>query len=108
MSDKDAKGKLLELLDRKAFEPVLNASPDDYKSESDKKELRDLQKTTRSTQQSYHEYGSAEKVREMFRDDLSSDAAQKVHRRLKDLGLPTLDDIKPEFEKLADDLGVGR
>lgn len=107
MSDNDAKQKLLDLLDEKAFDPVLNASPDDYKSESDKKELRDLQKTTRSTQQSYHKYGSAEKVREMFWDDLSSDAAEKVHRRLKDLGLPTLDDVKPEFEKLADQLGVG-
>ncbi len=108
MSDKDAEGKLLELLDRNAFEPVLNASPDDYSSESDRKKLRDVQEKTKSTQQSYHKYGSAEKVREMFRDDLSSDAAQKVHRQLKYLGLPTLDDIKPEFEKLADDLGVGR
>jgi hypothetical protein len=108
MPDNDAKQKLLDLLDEKAFDPVLKASADDYKSEGDKKELRDVQETTRSTQRSYHEYGSAEKVREMFRDDLSSDAAQKVHRRLKDLGLPTLGDVKPEFEELADQLGVGR
>lgn len=102
----DARKKLLDLLDKKAFDPVLQASPDDYKGD-DKQKLKDLQKTTQSTKESYHEYGSAEKVREMFRDDLSSDAAQKVHKQLRDLGLPTLQDVKPEFEKLADEVGVG-
>ncbi|MDQ4044737.1 MAG: hypothetical protein M3173_04715 [Chloroflexota bacterium] len=102
----DARQKLLDLLDKKAFDPVLQASPDDYTGD-DKQKLKDLQKTTQSTKESYHEYGSAEKVREMFRDDLSSDAAQKVHKQLRDLGLPTLQDVKPEFEKLADEVGVG-
>lgn len=108
MSDKQAREKLLNLLDRKAFDPVLKASPDDYRSESDKKKLRDVQETTRKTQQSYHEkYKTARDVRDNFRDDLSSEAAKKVHRQLHDLGLPTLNDIKDEFEKLADEVGVG-
>ncbi len=104
-----AREKLLDLLDRKAFDPVLTASPDDYKNEDDKEKLRDVQKTTRHTQQSYHEkYTSARAVRANFRDDLSSDAAKKVHRTLKNLGLPTLDDIKGEFEQVAGELDVGR
>ncbi len=107
MPDKHAREQLLDLIDRKAFQPVLDASPDDYKNDKDKETLRDVQKTTRSTQQSYHKYNSAEKVRDMFRDDLSSDAAQKVHRELRELGLPTLNDIKDEVEQLADKLGVG-
>ncbi len=107
MPDKQAREQLLDLLDRKAFEPVLNASPDDYKSEREKQKLQDVQQTTRSTQQSYHQYPTAEKVRDMFRDDLHSEAAQKVHRELRDLGLPTLHDVKDEFEKLANELGVG-
>lgn len=108
MPDKNAREKMLDLLDRKAFDPVLNASPDDYGSDADKEKLRHLQKTTQSTRESYHEkYGSAEKVRQMFHDDLNSDAAKKVHRDLKDLGLPVLNDIKPEFERLTDELGVG-
>jgi hypothetical protein len=108
MPERDAREKLLALLDTKAFEPVLKASPDDYSSEAEKKKLQDLQQTTRSTQQSYHQkYKTAEKVQEMFRDDLHSEAAQKVHRELRDLGLPTLNDIQDEFEKLADELGVG-
>lgn len=41
----------------------------------------------------------------MFRDDLHSEAGQNVHR---ELGLPTLKDDQGEFEKMADELGVGR
>jgi hypothetical protein len=108
MPERDAREKLLDFLDRKAFEPVLKASPNNYSSEADKKTLQALQQTTRSTQRSYHEkYKTAEKVREMFRDDLNSAAAQKVHHQLRDLGLPTLNDIKDEFEKFADELDVG-
>ena len=108
MPDKNAREKLLDLLDRKAFDPVLVASPDDYSSENDRQKLRDVQETTRSTRRSYHEkYTTAEKVRYNFRDDLSSDAAQKVHRKLRSLRLPTLNDIKDEFEQVADELGVG-
>jgi hypothetical protein len=107
MPDKHAREQLLDLLDKKAFDPVLKASPNHYKSESDKQKLRDLQETTRHTQQSYHEkYTTAEEVRKNFRRDLSSEAAKKVHRELRDLGLPTLDELKDEFEQLADQLGV--
>lgn len=102
----DARTELLDLLDREAFDPVINATPDDV-ADSKRDQLEDVQKTTKSTKESYHEYGSAEKVREMFRDDLSSDAARDVQRQLKDLGLPTLQDVKGEFERKADELGVG-
>ena len=92
----------------KAFDPELKASPDDYESDTDKDKLRDLQQTTRNTQESYHrKYESAEKVRRMFHNDLNSDAAKKVHRDLKDLGFPTLNDIEAEFGRLADELDVG-
>ncbi len=106
MSD-DKREKLLELIDKKAFDPILAASADDHTSEADRKKLSDVQKTTRSTQQRYHSsYRTAEDVYSNFRDDLSSDAAQKVDHELRALNLPTLKDIKPEVEKLAKQLGV--
>jgi hypothetical protein len=106
MADGNAREKLLDLLDRKAFDPVINASPDKVADEKRKK-LEGLKETTRSTKKSYHEkYGSAEKVVEMFRDDLSSDSARKVQRELKSMGLPTLQDVEDEFEKLAGELEV--
>lgn len=104
----DARTRLLDLLDKEAFDPVLKASPNEYKDDATKQKLKGLQDTTRSTQKSYHDYGSASKVREMFRDDLNSDAARKVHDQLRDLDLPTLPDIESEFERLAEELGVGR
>ena len=107
MTDNQAREKLLDLLDKKAFDPVLKASPDGYKKESDKKRLEDVQATTRSTQRSYHEkYKTAKVVQDNFRSDLNSRAAKKVHGELRDLGLPTVNDIKDEFENLADSLGV--
>lgn len=32
--------------------------------------------------------------------------AKKIHRELKSLGLPTIDDVRDQFEKKAKDLGV--
>ncbi len=82
MSDQKARDELLSMLDRKAFGPVLKASPDDRKSERDKERLKDLQAMTRKTQESYGTVSSAEEVRERFRGDLRSEAAKKVHGEL--------------------------
>ncbi len=108
MTNKHAREQLLDLLDKKAFDPILKASPNAYKSEREKQQLRDLQEATQHTQQSYYQkYTTAQEARDNFRRDLSSTAAKKVHHQLHELGLPTLEDIKGEFEQLADDLGVG-
>ncbi len=107
MTNDRAREKLLDLVDGKAFDPVLKASPSTYSSERDKDRLRDVQDTTRNTQRSYHEKDkSAQAVYENFLDDLHSEAAKKVHRELRDLNLPTLDDNKDEFEQMANELGV--
>lgn len=109
MAQSNAKDRLVNLLDRKAFQPVLDAAPDDYSSDADKRALSDVQDATRRTQKRYREqYGSADEVWENFQDDLSSDEAQEVHRRLERLGLPTLKDVQGEAERLAGDLGITR
>jgi hypothetical protein len=107
MAAKDARQELVDLLNEKVFNPILNALPDKHKSDADRQKLKDLQSTTRSTQESYEKrYKSADKVVEMYRDDLSSDSAKKVQKESRDLRLPTLDDVKAEFEKKAQELGV--
>ena len=105
MASKDAKEKLVGFLDRHAFEPVLRAKPDAY-PDSKRGKLEDVQRATRSEQDRYHGYGSADEVFRMFRDDLSSEPAQKIHRELKDLDLPTLNDVRGAFEHLAEEVGV--
>lgn len=103
----DAQEKLLDFLDKKAFDPVLRASADKYGNESEKKKLKDAKQSTEDTKKRYHkEYGTAEEVLKRFKDDLSSEPAKKVQKELKDLGLPTLPDLRDEFEKLADRMGV--
>jgi hypothetical protein len=107
MADANAKRKLVEFLDEKAFQPVLDVDPDDYPADK-QSELKDVQRATKSERERFQGYDSAKEVVEMYQDDLDSDEAKEVHRQLQDLGLPTIVDIRDEFEHLAHDLGVNR
>ena len=103
----DAKDKLVEFLDRRAFRPVLQADPADY-AEAKRDKLLHAQGATEAERERYRHYGSARQVYQMFREDLTSDAAKKVHRELHDLGLPTLPEVRDEFERLAEEVGANR
>lgn len=85
MANDKAKEKLLALLDKKAFDPVLKASPSTYSSERDKDRLQDVQDTTRNTQRSYHEkYKTVQAVYENFRDDLHIEfLLYHIHLRMR-------------------------
>ena len=99
------KKELFHFLDRRAFKPVLQADPDDY-SGDDKRKLEDAQRATRSERERYENYDSADELYRMFHDDLNSEPAKKIHRELKELGLPTLNDVRKEFDKRAKEAGV--
>jgi hypothetical protein len=101
----NAKEKLVGFLKQHAFDPVLKAKPSDY-PESKRGELEHVQQATRSEIERYEAYGSARELVTNFKRDLHSEAAKKVHRELKALGLPTVNDVRDRFEKLASDLGV--
>jgi hypothetical protein len=107
-ADQNAREKLVQFLDEEAFDPILRTSPDRYSGNA-RDRLEHVKGATERTKQRYHhDYRSAEEVRDRFRDDLSSAAAQRVQRELAQLGLPTLHDVEDEFEGLCRDLGVGR
>ena len=100
-----ARAKLVAYLDCRAFQPVLQAKPDDFpRSQRDK--LAHVQHATESDRRRFHAYESAGKVLRMFKDDLTSPHAKQIHRELRDLQLPTIDDLRDEFERMARDLGV--
>lgn len=106
MAEGNAKERLVDLLDREAFQPVLNARADDFQG-ADRDRLERVQDATRRERDRYrNDYGSAEEVRRQFRSDLSSQPARDVQRDLKALGLPTLPDVEDDFETLSRDLGV--
>ncbi|HYZ22317.1 MAG TPA: hypothetical protein VE690_09185 [Rhodopila sp.] len=104
MAHADAKQKLLAFLEEKAFQPVMRADPARY-PENKRDMLKDVQRRTETEIKRFHGYRSADDVVTNFRRDLDSAPAKKVHRELKDLGLPTINDIREEFEKLAQELG---
>ena len=97
--------KLFNFLDDKAFQPVLNADPDDYSGKK-KDELKDVQQATRSERKRYQNYSSAQDLWNNYQDDLDSEEAKKVDRELDDLGLPKLADFQKEFRKKAEEVGV--
>lgn len=52
--------------------------------------LRDVQRATEQERERYRGHDSVQKVYEMYQDDLNSDEAHEVHRKLDKLGLPTV------------------
>lgn len=101
----DAKQKLVDFVVHKAFDPVLKAKPEG-RSETEKEKLEHVQRATRAEIDRYRGYGSASEVVTNFKRDLHSEAARKVHSELRQLGLPTINDVREEFERKADELGV--
>ena len=82
---------------------MLNAKPDRY-SEHERSQLAEVQRATQAEIERYRKYESAEKVVRMFKDDLNSEPAKRIHRELHQLGLPALDGVRDEFLDLAERL----
>ncbi len=65
------KTELVHYLDQHVFNPILRADASAH-SGHEKEELEDVQRRTETEQARYHKYSSAEKVVQMYKDDLSS------------------------------------
>jgi hypothetical protein len=98
----DAKKAMLDLLDRRVFDPAIAADPGSYPADK-RRELAGVQKTARETKASYHKYGSAAHIKSMYLDDLRSPYGQRQTRELRDLGLPALVDVKSDFARIAEE-----
>jgi hypothetical protein len=99
------KDELVRFLEERAFKPVLNAKPKN-RSEAEQKKLEHVQKATRAEIERFHNYGSAQEVVTNFKRDLDSEPAKRIHAELRSLGLPTIHDVRDEFERRAGELGV--
>jgi len=94
------KQELINFLNKRVFDPILNASPSDY-SDADQKKLKDVQDRTRSEKDRFHHYSSASEVIDNYKSDLHSSTAKRVNRELEQLKLPTLPSVKDEFLEVA-------
>ena len=99
------KHELVELLVRKALDPVLATKPDGL-SGPDQERLAHVQRATRAEIERFRGYATAEEVVTNFKRDLTSVPAKKIHAELGHLHLPTLHDVRAEFEDRAAALGV--
>jgi hypothetical protein len=102
---KDTKKELLNFIDHKAFDVILkkDAGKMDGKEQD---QLEELQRKTKKEQEKFHGYGSAKEIKENFLANVRSKPAHKLNKGLKDLKLPTLPDLKDDFEALCNKLGV--
>jgi hypothetical protein len=101
----DPKHRLTAFLNQHVFDPILKAAPSTY-AVSERNTLRTAKRKTQAEKERFNSYGSAAEVRQEFQDDLSSPAAKKMNSLLRRLRLPMLADVRDEFFKLADSLGV--
>lgn len=95
-----SKQELLDFLDKHIFHPILHASERDLGTKQ-REDLEDLKKRTQDEMGRFHGYDSAERIIQMYKDDLTSEAAKPLNARLQDQGLPRLSDIEEQFLKLA-------
>ncbi len=105
MGKAEDKMKLLDFLDKKACDPVLKRSKDDFDTDTMKK-FEHVKQATENDKERFHNYSSAEEIKTNFRRNLNSDSAKKIHRELKDHDLPRLPELEDRFYKLCDKLGL--
>lgn len=75
---------------------MLRAKPEDY-PEGKRDKLADVQRAAESEVKRFQGYESAEKVVDMYRDDLSSSRAKEIRSELRHLGLPTINEGRDGF-----------
>jgi len=104
-SEKDKRDELLNFIDKKAFNVILKTSPDKFKGK-DKEDFDEILKKTKDEKKKFQGYKTANEVKENFLSNTHSIPAQKLDKELEHLKLPTLPQIKDEFEELCKKLDV--
>lgn len=101
-----SRDRLVQILDREVFRPILDRSPDSF-SGSEREKYEHVRDATERTREKYRkDYSSAEEVYRQFRSDLSSEPAQRISRESRQLGLPALEDVDQEITSLAEEEGI--
>ena len=107
MRDHDKREQLLEFLDKKVFDPVLEATPQQYSSERDRKLLSEIQKKAALEKDLLHEQArTAEEVRNYYLKDLYYELVGRDGKALEDLELPRLREVRNEFLVMCEQLEI--
>jgi hypothetical protein len=104
--DKDTRKRLLAILDRRLFDPILTMNREEPESTRDKHHFDDARKKMVAERERYHNCPTAAEIKENFVRDLESRSSTRLNENLKALGLPTYWDVKDEFLSLCRTYGV--
>ena len=104
MNDPDKRRLLLKFLDERVFQPILDAPP---RKGLDAAFFKETQNRVRKTWIRYpQKYPTALAVKAAFLSDLQSPVGKQLAERLQWLNLPRFVDIRDEFLRLCEELGI--
>jgi len=105
-SDDKKREELLRFLDQKVFDPILQASPEDYKSEDLIRKLHNVKRRAESEKHQFHQFQTSEEIKKTYLSDLDFRTARKMDHELDELNLPSLPKVKADFLGLCEKLRV--
>lgn len=105
-SDDKKREELLKFLDQKVFAPILQALPEDYKSEGLIKKLHNVKRRTEREKHQFYQLQTSEEVKKTYLSDLDFRTARKTDHELDELNLPSLPKVKNDFLGLCEKLKV--
>ena len=106
MTERHVAHRLLAYLDEHAFKPVLQADAEHYPPER-RAPLERAQAEVRLERERMRRAGTPVRIYLAYHEELATPQAPARHRRLRELDLPTLEDLRVDFEQMANDLGIG-
>jgi hypothetical protein len=105
--EKTKRRQLLDFLDSRVFDPVLEALPEQYSSERDRRRLFEVKRIAEKKKERFHRQElSAAQIREQYFREMFFETSGKIGRELEDLELPRLLELKEQFLKICQDLNV--
>lgn len=103
----DSRSELLEFIDKKALDPVLEAIPEQYSSERDRRLLKNIQRRAAMEKRLFHDkHLSAVQVKRKFLREIYFEVHNNFGKQLEDLELPRFRQFGRQFLLLCDNLQV--
>jgi hypothetical protein len=102
---RETRQQLLDFLDSKVLDPILEALPEQYSSERDRKMLQEVKMKIADEKAFFHKNDlSPEQIREQYFRELYFEVNGKIGKELEDLELPRLRQLRDQFLCLCKEL----
>ncbi len=103
----DKRSKVIEFIDQKALDPVLEALPEQYSSARDRRKLLMVQKRAAKEKEEFHDKRLTDcQVVEKFFRRIYWETHLRFGKQLEDLELPRFLQLRKQFLQLCADLNM--